>query len=296
MGKSSSTVSAYVRPAAVPAAMGSSAGALDERLEGVVRVIDMLSFDGVETVLDVGTGSGQVALRLAARGLKVAGTGLELGSYEVCPEMSESGRRVAMLECSAQSMPFPDGAFDMVIMSHVLEHCQDMGAALTEICRITADDGRLVVFVPPYTSYICSGHVVTGWNVGQLMYVLLLNGFRVRDGQFLEDGPNVCGIVHKLDRALPPLRGDRGDIHILAKAGHLPAPLVHGWHPPPFETCNPDALVSSDEFDDGFHGRIRCIGWRMGGCGDPVSRKHQIAARAASLIPSKWRAKLKALL
>lgn len=35
-------------------------------------------------------------------------------------------------------------------------------------------------------------HISIGWNVGQLMYVLLLNGFDVAAGRFIEHGYNVC--------------------------------------------------------------------------------------------------------
>jgi SAM-dependent methyltransferase len=42
----------------------------------------------------------------------------------------------------AQSIPFPDGCFDIVIANHMLYHLPDMGKALTEIQRVLKPGGR----------------------------------------------------------------------------------------------------------------------------------------------------------
>lgn len=42
----------------------------------------------------------------------------------------------------------PDASFDGVICSHVLEHIADDGAAMRELCRITAPGGWCLVMVP----------------------------------------------------------------------------------------------------------------------------------------------------
>jgi SAM-dependent methyltransferase len=48
------------------------------------------------------------------------------------------------------AMPFRDGAFAMVVCSHVLEHIHDDAAALREIARIVAPGGRVIIMVPTY--------------------------------------------------------------------------------------------------------------------------------------------------
>lgn len=78
------------------------------------------------------------------------------------------------------------------------------------------------MFIPPYIPMVCAGHVNTGWNLGQLIYVLLLNGFDVKQGHFISLPNNICAIVKRSNRELPPLRGDRGDIQILNKGGYFP--------------------------------------------------------------------------
>ncbi|MGH6924999.1 MAG: class I SAM-dependent methyltransferase [Propylenella sp.] len=47
-----------------------------------------------------------------------------------------------------QSIPRPDGAYDFVACSHVLEHVADDRKALNELLRIIAPDGLLFLVVP----------------------------------------------------------------------------------------------------------------------------------------------------
>jgi SAM-dependent methyltransferase len=52
------------------------------------------------------------------------------------------------LDIDLTAADVPDAAFDGVICSHVLEHIPDDGAAMRELCRITAPDGWCLVMVP----------------------------------------------------------------------------------------------------------------------------------------------------
>ena len=47
-----------------------------------------------------------------------------------------------------QRLPFDDGFFDRVLAIHVLEHLPDLPAALDEVARVLAPDGRFVAVIP----------------------------------------------------------------------------------------------------------------------------------------------------
>lgn len=48
----------------------------------------------------------------------------------------------------ASALPFKTGAFKFVLCSEVLEHLEDDDAAVREIARVLADDGKAVITVP----------------------------------------------------------------------------------------------------------------------------------------------------
>lgn len=52
------------------------------------------------------------------------------------------------LRLDVTALDLPDGAFDAVLCSHVLEHVPDDGAAMRELRRVTAPGGFALVMVP----------------------------------------------------------------------------------------------------------------------------------------------------
>ncbi|MDO8586170.1 MAG: class I SAM-dependent methyltransferase [Armatimonadota bacterium] len=245
MGRGKET-SAYVRPPAIPDDMGGQGDPLDDRLADVIMLLSLLPLDEFHSFLDVGIGRGEISKWLARRGKSVTGTGLEIASYGCEIEELRRDHGVQIEECGVENMPFADASFDAVIMSHVLEHCPNVGMALREVRRVLKEEGCLIVFVPPHIDNVSAGHISVGWNVGQLMYVLLLNGFDCRKGRFVEYGQNVVAVVRKSATPLPSVRGDNGDIHILNEHGLFPVPVR-----------------SHDGYNDGFVGRLRAVNWDL---------------------------------
>ena len=235
----------YKLPENIKSNMGGENGILDGRLTQVFDLLESIDFGSNLTVLDIGMGSGQIAKWFYEKGHSVTGTGLFFDSYNLESELILN-KKISTIECSVENMPFNDHSFDVIIMSHVLEHCSNIGVALKEVRRVLSSNGILCIFLPPHDDFVCSGHISMGWNVGQLMYTLLVNGFEVKTGKFVQYGYNVAGVVQKNSLELPALRGDRGDIHILSKEGLWPIPVK-----------------SKDGLNDNFYGKIRSINWNI---------------------------------
>ena len=92
-------------------------------------------------VLDVATGTGLVAAELLRRGFRVTG-------LDQSPEMLAVARRrlaggVELVEGSAESLPFPDGAFDHLTVTYLLRYVDDPGATVAELARVVASGGIL---------------------------------------------------------------------------------------------------------------------------------------------------------
>jgi ubiquinone/menaquinone biosynthesis C-methylase UbiE len=105
-----------------------------ERLE-VHRVVDTVlqDLDMPLSVLDVGTGSGLFAELFAARGLQVGGVDANSEMIPVARGFVPSG---IFQEAEAESLPFDDGAFDIVFMGLLLHETDDPLAALKHARRV----------------------------------------------------------------------------------------------------------------------------------------------------------------
>lgn len=52
--------------------------------------------------------------------------------------------------CDVNYLPFKDNAFDCVVVSHLLEHVDDIVMAMNEIGRVLETDGDLMVMAPEF--------------------------------------------------------------------------------------------------------------------------------------------------
>ena len=101
-------------------------------------------------VLDVGSGTGIVARRLAARvnGGRVVGIDAS-GEMLAVARAAAARERVAVewLEGAAEHLPFPDKGFDLVTCQFALMFFADRAAALAEMHRVLRPGGRLCLSV-----------------------------------------------------------------------------------------------------------------------------------------------------
>ena len=81
----------------------------------VERVVNLVleNLTGVQSVLDVGTGSGVFAEQFAAKGFQVTGLDVNPDMLPVAQQFVPSG---SFQKGIAEKIPFPDGSFDLVFM------------------------------------------------------------------------------------------------------------------------------------------------------------------------------------
>jgi demethylmenaquinone methyltransferase / 2-methoxy-6-polyprenyl-1,4-benzoquinol methylase len=90
-------------------------------------------------VLDVATGTGLVAAELSHRGFEV--TGVDQSPEMLAEARQRFGDRVDLVEASAESLPFPDRAFDHLTFTYLLRYVADPGATLVELARVVRPGG-----------------------------------------------------------------------------------------------------------------------------------------------------------
>jgi len=96
-------------------------------------------------VLDVGCGAGQVVDRLTQAGFEAWGVDVSEPNIERARRFSQRCRLY-----NGSRLPFPDGHFSSVGALNVLEHVDEPEAFITELVRVTAPGGRVVLSSPNF--------------------------------------------------------------------------------------------------------------------------------------------------
>jgi SAM-dependent methyltransferase len=108
-------------------------------------ILDALGEPG--TVLEAGCGMGTLAIRLAQAGFQVTGMDVsKLALQQASERALKAGVQIAWQEGFAESIPFPDKAFDCVTCCHTLEHVKDLDKSVAELKRVARK--KIVVLVP----------------------------------------------------------------------------------------------------------------------------------------------------
>jgi SAM-dependent methyltransferase len=112
-----------------------------------------------EVLLDIGCGGGRHSFEAYRRGARVVAADLDAKELPPVADMfgairaenqAPDGAGAGVLSTDATSMPFPDGSFDKVIASEILEHVPDDRLAMAEIARILRPGGMAAITVPAW--------------------------------------------------------------------------------------------------------------------------------------------------
>jgi demethylmenaquinone methyltransferase / 2-methoxy-6-polyprenyl-1,4-benzoquinol methylase len=98
-------------------------------------------------VLDVATGTGLVAFRLAQRGAEVVGLDqsedMLAGARRRAAEHPELAGRLTFVQGEAERLPFPDHAFDAVTFTYLLRYVDDRPGTMRELARVLKPGARI---------------------------------------------------------------------------------------------------------------------------------------------------------
>jgi ubiquinone/menaquinone biosynthesis C-methylase UbiE len=113
------------------------------------RLIRTRRFDlrGMKSILDVGSGAGQIAGHLLEYADPVAQiTCIDLSQPMLCRARRRlKSDRPAFIAADLAALPFADGAFDGVTCGYVLEHVPDPAAGLSELARVMCPGARMLL-------------------------------------------------------------------------------------------------------------------------------------------------------
>jgi methionine biosynthesis protein MetW len=114
-------------------------------------------------VLDIGCGDGKLLSNLKNTGWETYG--VEISDLAV--EFARKKYGLNIFEGVAEDAMFEDEFFDVIILSHVLEHLPDPKATLKEINRILKPNGLLIISIPNVNSFEAK-HFKKYWTAWEL--------------------------------------------------------------------------------------------------------------------------------
>ncbi|GBE58460.1 demethylmenaquinone methyltransferase [bacterium BMS3Abin01] len=111
------------------------------------RLAPLLAVGDARRVLDVGCGTGNLAVSLALDhpGVSVTGIDFSPGMISAAREKLSPVVDVSFRVAAAEELPFDDGGFDLVYSTLSFHHWEDRRKGLTECARVLRPGGRLIV-------------------------------------------------------------------------------------------------------------------------------------------------------
>jgi SAM-dependent methyltransferase len=133
-------------PSGVDWGVGHYESTAAQLLPAAREIVEIAGVGAGERVLDVGCGTGNAALEAAARGARVTGVDPAGRLLAVAREgAAAQGLDATFLAGEAAALPVPDGAFDVVLSVFAVIFAPDPRAALTDMVRVLAPRGRIVL-------------------------------------------------------------------------------------------------------------------------------------------------------
>src|SRR5690606_913511 len=113
------------------------------------KVLQMVSDTQPETILDIATGTGDLAILLSkSNATKIVGLDLSAGMLEVGKQKVKAlglDNKIEMIQGDSENLPFQDNTFDAITVAFGVRNFENLEKGLTEILRVLKPNGIFVI-------------------------------------------------------------------------------------------------------------------------------------------------------
>lgn len=184
----------------------------------------LCNFHDFETVLDVGAGDRVASGFFLGKGKSVVA--VDFASSPYIEGHASPPREVDTIWGDFMTLDLEE-QFDLVWVSHVLEHQPNTGLFLQKLVEATKPGGHIAITVPPRKPYVVSGHLNL-FNPGLLVYRLVAAGIDCSEAKVFQQDGNISVLARNLRANIPKLNYDVGDLSLLSD--FFPFPVEEGFN------------------------------------------------------------------
>ena len=113
------------------------------------KILKMIATKNPETILDIATGTGDLAILLSnTNAKKIIGLDISAGMLEVGKQKIADrnlSRKIEMILGDSEKIPFDDNTFDAVTVAFGIRNFENLEIGLTEILRVLKPNGIFVI-------------------------------------------------------------------------------------------------------------------------------------------------------
>jgi demethylmenaquinone methyltransferase/2-methoxy-6-polyprenyl-1,4-benzoquinol methylase len=113
------------------------------------KVIEMVKKTNPKYILDVATGTGDLAIALAdSDAKKIIGLDISAGMLQVGKDKIQKkklNKRIEMIQADSENLPYPDHTFDAITVAFGVRNFENLEKGLSEIYRVLSPGGIFVV-------------------------------------------------------------------------------------------------------------------------------------------------------
>ncbi|MBG0784430.1 MAG: methyltransferase domain-containing protein [Anaerolineaceae bacterium] len=124
------------------------------------------------TILDLGTGRGEIAYQSAMKDSRVIGLDYAFAALDLAKKLrekaQEKGKPFPLMLSDARNLPFPENTFDIIFMLDIVEHLaqDDLISVFRQVHHCLKPGGRLIIHTMPNLNYYKYGYPIFRFAMG----------------------------------------------------------------------------------------------------------------------------------